>query len=273
MSLDAILSQVTGGVSWQALTLSTILHGLLTLVIGIIVMKIILKLVDRALNRAKAVVAVRGYIRSTVRILLWSILIVMVLSSINVPVTSIIAVFSVAGLAVSLALQNTLSNLASGIVILVSKPFVLGDYVEIDSVGGTVTTVGLVYSMLVTPENKEIYIPNSQVSAAKVVNYTRLGRRRMELLFTASYDAPTETVKTALGEAVALFPQILPDPAPAIWLNAYKDSCIEYVVRVWTTTDDYWDVYYRLLEAVRPAFDRHGVEMTYNHLNVHLMDH
>ena len=227
MSLDSILSQVTGGVSWQALTLSTILRGALTLIIGIIVVKILMKLVDRALSRSKAVVAVRGYIRSTVRILLWSLLTVIVLSSINVPVTSIIAVFSVAGLAVSLALQNTLSNLASGIVIMVSKPFVVGDYVEIDNVGGTVSTVGLVYSMLVTPENKEIYIPTSQVSAAKVINYTHLGRRRMELLFSASYDAPTETVKTALREVVEQFPQILSDPAPAIWLNAYKDSFIE----------------------------------------------
>ena len=241
MSLDSILSQVTGGVSWQALTLSTILRGALTLIIGIIVVKILMKLVDRALNRSKAVVAVRGYIRSTVRVLLWSILAVMVLSALNVPVTSIIAVFSVAGLAVSLALQNTLSNLASGIVIMVSKPFVVGDYVEIDNVGGTVSTVGLVYSMLVPPENKEIYIPNSQVSAAKVINYTHLGHRRMELLFSASYDAPTETVKTALREVVEQFPQILSDPAPAIWLNAYKDSCIEYVVRVWTTPED-WSV-------------------------------
>ena len=197
-------------------------------------------------------------------------LILVVLGSVGVEMTSIIALLSVAGLAVSLALQNTLSNLASGIVIMVSKPFVVGDYVEIDNAGGTVSTVGLVYSMLVTPENKEIYIP-SQVSAAKVINYTHLGRRRMELLFSASYDAPTETVKTALREVVEQFPQILSDPAPAIWLNAYKDSCIEYVVRVWTTTEDYWNVYYPLLEAVRPAFERHGIEMTYNHLNVHLL--
>lgn len=271
MSLDSILTQVTGGVSWQALTLSTILRALVTLVIGIVVVKIIMKLVDRALNRSRALASVRGYIHSAVRILLWALLTVIVLGSLNVPVTSIIAVFSVAGLAVSLALQNTLSNFASGIVIMVSKPFVPGDYVEIDSVGGTVSTVGLVYSMLVTPENKEIYIPNSQVSAAKVINYTRLGRRRMELLFSASYDAPTEAVKAALKDAVDQFPQILADPAPAIWLNAYKDSSIEYLVRVWTTTEDYWDVYYRLMEEVRPAFQRHQVEMPYNHLNLHLM--
>ena len=268
MSLDSILTQVTGGVSWQALTLSTILRALVTLVIGFVVVKIIMKLVDRALNRSRALASVRGYIHSAVRILLWALLTVIVLGSLNVPVTSIIAVFSEMCIRDR---QNTLSNFASGIVIMVSKPFVPGDYVEIDSVGGTVSTVGLVYSMLVTPENKEIYIPNSQVSAAKVINYTRLGRRRMELLFSASYDAPTEAVKAALKDAVDQFPQILSDPAPAIWLNAYKDSSIEYLVRVWTTTEDYWDVYYRLMEEVRPAFQRHQVEMPYNHLNVHLM--
>lgn len=271
MSLDSILSQVTGGVSWQALTLSTILRGALTLIIGIIVVKILMKLVDRALNRSKAVVAVRGYIRSTVRVLLWSILAVMVLSALNVPVTSIIAVFSVAGLAVSLALQNTLSNLAGGITLLASKPFTVGDYVEIGSVSGTVSLVGLAYTTLVTVENKEIYIPNSQLSSATIINYTRLGRRRMEITVSASYDAPTEAVKAALGEAVAQFPQILPDPAPEIRLSGYGASGIDYLLRAWTSSGDYWDVYYRLLEAIRPAFARHGVEMPYSQLDVHLI--
>lgn len=271
MSLDSILSQVTGGVSWQALTLSTILRGALTLIIGIIVVKILMKLVDRALNRSKAVVAVRGYIRSTVRVLLWSILAVMVLSALNVPVTSIIAVFSVAGLAVSLALQNTLSNLAGGITLLASKPFTVGDYVEIGSVSGTVSLVGLAYTTLVTVENKEIYIPNSQLSSATIINYTRLGRRRMEITVSASYDAPTEAVKAALSEAVAQFPQILPDPAPEIRLSGYGASGIDYLLRAWTSSGDYWDVYYRLLEAIRPAFARHGVEMPYSQLDVHLI--
>lgn len=271
MSLDSILSQVTGGVSWQALTLSTILRGALTLIIGIIVVKILMKLVDRALSRSRAVAAVRGYIRSTVRILLWSLLTVIVLSSINVPVTSIIAVFSVAGLAVSLALQNTLSNLAGGITLLASKPFTVGDYVEIGSVSGTVSLVGLAYTTLVTVENKEIYIPNSQLSSATIINYTRLGRRRMEITISASYDAPTDAVKAALHEAVSQFPQILPDPAPEIRLSGYGASGIDYLLRAWTTSGDYWDVYYRLLEAIRPAFARHGVEMPYSQLDVHLI--
>ena len=121
----------------------------------------------------------------------------------------------------SLALQNTLSNLAGGITLLASKPFTVGDYVEIGSVSGTVSLVGLAYTTLVTVENKEIYIPNSQLSSATIINYTRLGRRRMEITISASYDAPTDAVKAALHEAVSQFPQILPDPAPEIRLSGY----------------------------------------------------
>ena len=171
-----------------------------------------------------------------------------------------------------MALQNTLSNLAGGIMILVSKPFEVGDYVEADGVGGTVISIGLAYSTLATVDNKEIFIPNSQVAAAKIINYTKLGKRRVELTFSASYDAPTETVKQALGEVLAQFPQILEDPAPSIWISKYGASSIEYVVRVWTAAGDYWDVYYGVMEGVRPAFQRHGIQMTYDHLNVHLLE-
>ena len=195
----------------------------------------------------------------------------MAAGSLGIDVTSIIALLSVAGLAVSLALQNTLSNLAGGITLLASKPFTVGDYVEIGSVSGTVSLVGLAYTTLVTVENKEIYIPNSQLSSATIINYTRLGRRRMEITVSASYDAPTEAVKAALSEAVAQFPQILPDPAPEIRLSGYGASGIDYLLRAWTSSGDYWDVYYRLLEAIRPAFARHGVEMPYSQLDVHLI--
>lgn len=226
---------------------------------------------DRLLLRSASLAPIQRYLRSALSVLLWLVLILVVLGSVGVEMTSIIALLSVAGLAVSLALQNTLSNLAGGITLLASKPFTVGDYVEIGSVSGTVSLVGLAYTTLVTVENKEIYIPNSQLSSATIINYTRLGRRRMEITVSASYDAPTEAVKAALGEAVAQFPQILPDPAPEIRLSGYGASGIDYLLRAWTSSGDYWDVYYRLLEAIRPAFARHGVEMPYSQLDVHLI--
>ena len=158
-----------------------------------------------------------------------------------------------------------------GITLLVTKPFQVGDYVEADGVNGTVKAVDLSYTTLTTIDNKEIFIPNSQLSSVKIVNYTASGRRRVDLNFSASYDAPTQTVKTAIREVVDAIPQIIRDPEPVIWLSAYESSSIKYVVRAWTTTEDYWDVYYTLQEGVRESFARHGVEMTYDHLNVHLI--
>ena len=265
MSIDAILSQVTGGLNWSSLSWEILLRALLILLVGIIFNKLLLRTVDRLLLRSASLAPIQRYLRSALSVLLWLVLILVVLGSVGVEMTSIIALLSVAGLAVSLALQNTLSNLAGGITLLASKPFTVGDYVEIGSVSGTVSLVGLAYTTLVTVENKEIYIPNSQLSSATIINYTRLGRRRMEITISASYDAPTDAVKAAQ------FPQILPDPAPEIRLSGYGASGIDYLLRAWTTSGDYWDVYYRLLEAIRPAFARHGVEMPYSQLDVHLI--
>ena len=270
MSLDEILSQFTGGLTAQALSLENILRTVLALAVGVVVIKLIQRAVERILSRNASLAPIHRYLRSAVSIVLWLLLALVLLGSMGVELTSIIALLSVAGLAVSLALQNTLSNLAGGIMLLVSKPMTIGDYVEIGSVSGTVSMIGLSYSTLVTVENKEIYIPNSQLSSATIINYTRLGRRRMELTFSASYDDPAEAVKAALQEAVDQFPAILQDPAPEIRLCGYGDSGVNYLVRAWTATGDYWDTYYRLLEAVLPAFRRHGVSMPYPQMDIHL---
>lgn len=271
MSLDAILSQLTGGMNWKQLSIEVILKTAIVVAVGALLIKLILRTVDKVLSRHPSIEPLRRTIRSALSIILWILVGLVALGTLGVNMSSIIALLSVAGLAVSLALQNTLSNLAGGIMVLASRPFSIGDYVDVDDVSGTVSMVGLVYCTLVTVENKEIYIPNSQVSSAKIINYTRLGKRRFELTFSTSYNTPTQAVKDALWEAIGQFPQILDDPQPVIYLSAYNTSSIDYLVRAWTTTDDYWDTYYAFLEAVRPAFDRHGVEMPYPQLDVHLI--
>ena len=270
MSLDEILSQFTGGLTAQALSLENILRTVLALVVGVVVIKLIQRAVERILSRNASLAPIHRYLRSAVSIVLWLLLALVLLGSLGVELTSIIALLSVAGLAVSLALQNTLSNLAGGIMLLVSKPFTIGDYVEIGAVSGTVTMIGLSYSTLATVENKEVYIPNSQLSFATIINYTRLGRRRMEITVSASYSDKAEDVKAALRDAVDQFPAILQDPAPEIRLCGYGDSGVNYLIRAWTATGDYWDTYYRLLEAVLPAFRRHGVSMPYPQMDIHL---
>lgn len=272
MNVDETLSDLGVKVNLGALTLDKVVHVLLLALIGVVVIRVILKLLDGMLARSKSLKSLSRYIHSVAKIAMAFILVLMVAEDVGIHTTSLVAMLSVAGLAVSLALQNTLSNVAGGIMLLVTTPFQVGDYVEADGVSGTVHAIDLSYTAILTIDGKEIFVPNSQLSGTKIVNYTVLGRRRVDLNFTASYDAPTATVKQAIGEVLEDIPQIITDPAPEIHLSDYQASSIQYVVRAWTTAADYWTVYYAIQEGVREAFDRHGVEMTYDHLNVHILD-
>lgn len=272
MNVDETLSDLGVKVNLGALTLNKVVHVLLLALIGVVVIRVILKLLDGMLARSKSLKPLSRYIHSVAKIAMTFILVLMVAEDMGIHTTSLVAMLSVAGLAVSLALQNTLSNVAGGIMLLVTTPFQVGDYVEADGISGTVHAIDLSYTAILTIDGKEIFVPNSQLSGTKIINYTILGRRRVDLNFTASYDAPTATVKQAIGEVLEDIPQIITDPAPEIHLSDYQASSIQYVVRAWTTAADYWTVYYAIQEGVREAFDRHGVEMTYDHLNVHILD-
>ena len=272
MNVDETLSDLGVKVNLGALTLEKVMHVILLALIGVVVIRVILKLLDGMLARSKSLKSLSRYIHSVAKIAMTFILVLMVAEDMGIHTTSLVAMLSVAGLAVSLALQNTLSNVAGGIMLLVTTPFQVGDYVEADGVSGTVHAIDLSYTAIITIDGKEIFVPNSQLAGTKIVNYTVLGRRRVDLNFTASYDAPTATVKQAIGEVLEDIPQIITAPAPEIHLSDYQASSIQYVVRAWTTAADYWTVYYAIQEGVREAFDRHGVEMTYDHLNVHILD-
>ena len=272
MKLDAVLSGLGLKLNLGALTLDKAVHVLLLILVGVVVIRVVLKLLDRVLARSKSLKSLSRYIHSVAKISMAVILVLMVAEDVGIHTTSLVAMLSVAGLAVSLALQNTLSNVAGGIMLLVTTPFQVGDYVEADGISGTVHAIDLSYTAILTIDGKEIFVPNSQLSGTKIINYTILGRRRVDLNFTASYDAPTATVKKAIGEVLEDIPQIIAEPAPEIHLSDYQASSIQYVVRAWTTAADYWTVYYAIQEGVREAFDRHGVEMTYDHLNVHILD-
>ena len=272
MNVDETLSDLGVKVNLGALTLDKVVHVLLLILVGVVVIRVVLKLLDRVLARSKSLKSLSRYIHSVAKISMAFILVLMVAEDVGIHTTSLVAMLSVAGLAVSLALQNTLSNVAGGIMLLVTTPFQVGDYVEADGISGTVHAIDLSYTAILTIDGKEIFVPNSQLSGTKIINYTILGRRRVDLNFTASYDAPTATVKQAIGEVLEDIPQIIAEPAPEIHLSDYQASSIQYVVRAWTAAADYWTVYYAIQEGVREAFDRHGVEMTYDHLNVHILD-
>lgn len=268
MDLNALISD--SGISFGTVTLTVALKALLILVVGVVLIRILLTLFDRAFERSEKLAPLKKHVRPIVKSVLAVVLTLVVLDSLGVKVTSFIALLSVAGLAVSLALQNTLANIAGGIMILTTQPYGIGDYVSIGATEGTVDLIRLSSTKLVTPDNKQITIPNSTVAAATVTNFNRLGRRRIELTFTASYDAPTKDVYDALREAASRFPQLT--SAPEVHLSGYGASSISYILRMWVKTPDYWTVYWGVLEAVRETFAAHNVEMTYDHLNVHMSE-
>ncbi len=271
MNLTDALNSVSE-ISVGTLSLMKLISAVLIFLVCLLVITIIMKAIDQIQRRSKLDKTINSFIRSAIKVGLWIIALIIVADKLGIQTTSLVTLIGVAGLALSLSIQGVLSNLFSGLTTLATKPFAAGDYVELDGVSGSVTEVGLFYTTITTVDNKVIYIPNSQVAGAKIINYTKQKNRRADLTFSVSYDAPTEMVKAALMEAMTTDDRILKDPAPFAGLLSYKDSSVEYVMRAWTKREDYWDVYFDLNERVRDLFEKRGIRMTYNHLNVHIAE-
>jgi small conductance mechanosensitive channel len=193
-----------------------------------------------------------------------------VATKLGIDVTSIVALASVLTLALSLALQNMVSNVIGGFIILSTTPFHSGDYVEIAGQGGTVQTIDITYTKLTTADNKTISIPNSAVVSSQIVNYSTSGTRRVDINVSASYDAPIAAVKAALLQAAKLDTVLMTPAEPFAAVVSYGDSAINYTLRVWVPAAEYWNAFFTINENIKAEFDKAGVEMTYPHLNVHV---
>ena len=252
------------------LTLASVLPAAVVLVVGMLAIRIIMKLVDRSMSSTKLEKAAVSLIRSLLRVVLWVLLGLMVASKLGIDVTGVVALASVASLALSLSLQDALSNVIGGFMLLSNHPFHSGDYVEIAGQGGVVQTIDITYTKLTTGDNKTISIPNSAVVSSQIVNYSTSGTRRVDINVSASYDAPIATVKAALLEAAKLDTVLDAPAAPFAAVVSYGDSAINYTLRVWTTAAEYWNTFFTINEKIKEEFDKAGVEMTYPHLNVHI---
>ena len=229
-------------------------------------------LLRRLLARTKLDERIQKYLLAGVKLILYIVTVLIVAESLNIPMTSLVALLSVGSLGVTLAAEDILGNVAGGLVILSAHPFSIGDYVEVGGVAGTVHEISLNHTKLVTPDGHLVMLPNKELASSQMTNYTVLGRRRVVQRVTASYDAPTETVKAACRRALEQTENLLEDPAPTVYLTAYKESSIEYTVYCWATPENWWGAYLALGEHLRDAFREYGVEMTYNHLNVHIIE-
>ncbi|MEA5041898.1 mechanosensitive ion channel family protein [Oscillibacter ruminantium] len=253
------------------LTISELFSAVVTLLVCLLVIRVVMKLLRSLIRRTKLDDRVQKYLLMALRLVLYAIAVIIVLGALNVDATSLVALLSVASLGITLAAEDILGNVAGGLVLLSSRPFVIGDFIEADGVSGTVEEITLNRTKLITPEGLTVLVPNKALSSSKLTNYTALGRRRVCRKVTASYDAPTQAVKAACLLALERTGDQLTDPAPSVYLTDYQSSAIEYSVYCWCTPEHYWGVYLSLGENLRDAFAEKGVEMTYNHLNVHIL--
>ena len=257
---------------WGKLTVGNLLSALALLLVCLAAARLLLGVAGKLLGRSGGMdERMKRYILKGLKGLLYLLTALIVAGSLDIDVTSLIAVISVFGLAVSLAVQDVLGNVAGGMVLLFSKPFTLGDYVSTADGEGEVAEITLTHTKLDTPAGQRVMLPNSKLTAGQIVNYTVRGVRRADHAVSASYDDAPEAVRSACLKALSRTPNILPDPAPQVVLTAYGESSIEYRVRFWAKTEDYWDAHFRSLEEIHRAFAEDGVTITYNHLNVNIL--
>jgi small conductance mechanosensitive channel len=252
---------------------SGILGVVFTAVVCLLVARYLTKFLETAIDRSPIETTIASFLKPVLRVVIYFIAGLMIADKLGFDVTSIVAFASVLSAAFALAAQGALSNLFGGILMLFTKPFVVGDYVIAGGVEGTVQEISLFNTVLTTIDNKRVTIPNGTISAGTITNCSTEGKRRVDLEISASYDAPVEKVKDSIQEAIAATEGTLSEPAePFVRLYKYGDSAITYIVRVWSNNADYWNVYFDLLENIKVYFDKNGVEMTYNHMIVHQAD-
>ena len=252
-------------------TVASVLPAAVLLVAGILVIRAVSSMVQKVLDKSKLEKAAHSLITSLIKVVLYILLGLMVADKLGIDVTGVIALASVLTLAVSLALQNMLANVFGGFTLLYTQPFHSGDYVDIGAESGTVAEIGMTYTKLQTPDNKMISIPNSIVVAGDIVNYTVTGTRRVDIAAKAAYCVPTQKVLDALVEAGSV-EGVLADPAPSAVVSNYGESAIEYSLRVWTKTDDYWDVKFAITKNIKDVFDARDIKMAYPHVYIHTKD-
>lgn len=247
------------------------------LLIAVIILIVGFKLIGWLMKRMKksrllrhAEGSVRSFFISFSNIALKTILVITVAAYLGVPMTSIITLIGSAGVAIGLALQGGLANIAGGLMILIFHPFRTDDFISVGGYDGTVHSVGIFHTTLITPDQRRVVIPNSVLTGQSLTNYSTEPTRRIDMDFTASYNDDVDKVKSVLLSTAAAIPEILADPAAETMLQEHGDSAIVYRLRVWCKREDYWAVYYALQECVLKAFQREGISVPYPQLDVHM---
>ena len=238
--------------------------------IGRWIVRRLVKLLDAAFERRKVDVSLRMFLRKTVRVVFTLILVMIVVQTLGVNVTSLIALFSAATLAIGMALSGTAQNFAGGVMILLMKPYRVGDYISAQGQSGTVREIKLFSTVIATNDNQIIYIPNNSIATAIIDNYSTADRRRVDWTIGISYGDDVDVARKAILEILAADERVLREPAPVVWVAALADSSVNLTVRAWTLNADYWSVFYENNERFYKQLPRHGVSFPFPQMDVHV---
>lgn len=266
VDVEQLLSKL---LDWGIEVGKDLLGAIIIYIVGRFIIKQLGRLLARILEKRKLEISVQTFLRSLVSILLNLILAFAIVSRLGVETTSFAALLASAGVAIGMALSGNLSNFAGGLIILVFKPFKVGDYIEGQNANGTVREIQIFHTILTTVDNKVIYVPNGALSSNAITNYSKQETRRAEWVFGVEYGEDFEKVKAVLQRIIDADPRILKDPAPMIALGALSASSVDIKVRAWAKTADYWDVYFDMNKIVYDTFNKEGIGFPFPQLTVH----
>ncbi len=250
-----------------------IIIAAIVMAVSLIVLSVVTRIMKKALRKTKLDVSLQSFFVKTTYIIGFVLMLICALSTAGISTTGLIAGFSAAGAAVALALKDSLANIAGGIVLLITHPFVTGDYIELGDKEGKVQQIDILQTTLLTPDNKTVVIPNGLLSSDNVINYTKQEVRRVDIDLSISYDSDVEAAKAAALKAAKAEPMVLSEPEkPFARVYGYSDSGVTLRVRVWCKTDNYWDVYYNMTESIRLYLKEENVEMPYQRIDVNMIN-
>ncbi len=244
--------------------------AILIFYIGRFVVKLVVRGMTKVMDRQQVDQTLQKFVGNLVSMALMVVVIIAAIGALGIQTTSFIAIFGAAGLAVGLALQGSLSNFAAGVLIVLFRPYKVGDYVEAAGIAGSVEEVQILTTVLKTPDNKKIIVPNSQIMDSIITNYSANDTRRVDLTFGVSYSDDLDKVHATLRQLVDADERILKDPACQIAVQALADSSVNFIVRPWVASGDYWGVYFDLTEAVKKRFDDEGISFPFPQQDVHI---
>ena len=265
--MEDILKQIQAVVAEYGLQ---VIGALATIIIGIWIAKMLAKYAGKLLRKRDVDETLTKFLVSLVRIGLITFVIISAASQVGIQTASFVAVIGAAGLAIGFALQGSLSNLAAGVMLIIFKPVKVGDYIEGGGATGSVESVGIFVTTLVTVDNKVVYIPNSTLTGGNITNFTAKDKRRVDMVFGISYNDDIDKARNAINEVINANPKILQEPKADILVSELGDSSVNFNVRPWVNTADYWNVYFDVHEQIKKKFDEQNISIPFPQRDVHM---